>query len=130
MITLFYTGLLTLLVVFLSARVIVLRNKYKVAIGDGGNTDLQLAIRAQGNALEYLPLALLLIFMIEAAGLSTLIIQFLCLVLLIGRLVHAYAIPAKNLRLRVAGMMLTFLVLLAAAGIAIGYALPRLGLLL
>ncbi|ALS98595.1 MAPEG family protein [Lacimicrobium alkaliphilum] len=130
MITLFYTGILTLLVVFLSARVIVLRNKHKVAIGDGGNTDLQLAIRAQGNALEYLPLALLLIFMIEAAGLYSLIIQFLCLVLLIGRLIHAYAIPAKNLRLRVVGMMLTFLVLLAAAGIAIGYALPRLGLLL
>lgn len=130
MITLFYTGLLTLLVVFLSVRVIVLRNKHKVAIGDGGNTDLQLAIRAQGNALEYLPLALLLIFLIEAAGLSSLIIQFLCLTLLTGRLIHAYAIPAKNLKLRVAGMMLTFLVLLAAAGIAVGYALPRLGLLL
>lgn len=130
MITLFYTGVLTLLVVLLSVRVIVLRNRHKVAVGDGGNTDLQLAIRAQGNALEYLPLALLLIFMIEAAGLSPIIIQLLCLALLIGRLIHAYAIPAKNLRLRAAGMMLTFLVLLAAAGIAIGYALPRLGLLL
>lgn len=129
MITLFYTGLFTLLVVFLSARVIVLRNKHKIAIGDGDNTELQLAVRAQGNALEYLPLALLLIFMIEAAGLSSVIIQVLCLVLLIGRLLHAYAIPAKNLRLRVVGMMLTFVVLLATAGIAMGYALPRLGLL-
>ncbi|WP_088328753.1 MAPEG family protein [Lacimicrobium sp. SS2-24] len=127
MITLFYTGILSLLVAFLSARVIVLRNQHKVAIGDGNNPQLQLAIRAQGNALEYLPLALLMIFMLEALGLSAGVIHGLCLLLLGGRVVHAYAIVAGNMRLRVLGMLFTFMVLLAGAGIAIGFTLPRLG---
>jgi len=54
--------------VVISARVSVLRAKFKVMFGDGGQEPLMRAIRAQGNFTEYVPLALLLIIMVEWAG--------------------------------------------------------------
>ncbi|GGO70051.1 MAPEG family protein [Bowmanella pacifica] len=126
MISLFYTGWLLLLVLWLSIQVIRLRRLHQIAIGDGGYQDLQLAIRAHANALEYLPLALLLIFMLEQQQLSPWFIHAMGLTLLVGRIVHATAIPRRNLRLRVMGMAMTFLVLLAGAILAITLALSRL----
>ncbi|GAB3033672.1 MAPEG family protein [Bowmanella dokdonensis] len=128
MVTLFYAGLLTLLVVALSARVIVLRNRHRVAIGDGGNQELQLAIRAHGNTLEYIPLALVLMLMLESVNIGDSLLHGLGLLLLAGRLIHAYSIPARNLKLRVTGMILTFLMLLVSAGIGLGLAVTRLSL--
>ena len=125
MITLFYAGWLVLLVVTLSVKVIRLRRQHQVAIGDDGHKDLQLAIRAHGNALEYLPLALLMLFMLEQANLAFWLIHGLGGVLLIGRLIHAYAIPSRNLKLRVLGMAMTFAMLLAGAGMGIGLAIGR-----
>lgn len=126
MISLFYTGWLLLLVLWLSIQVIRLRRLHQIAIGDGGHQDLQLAIRAHANALEYLPLALLLIFMLEQQQLSPWVIHAMGLILLVGRIAHATAIPMRNLRLRVVGMAMTFLVLLAGAILAITLAISRL----
>ena len=60
-IVLLYAALLGLILVYLSYRVVSYRVKYKVGIGDGGNTKLARAIRVQGNFVEYVPIALLLI---------------------------------------------------------------------
>jgi len=60
-ITALYAGVLGILLVVISARVSVLRGKFKVMFGDGGQDALMRAIRAQGNFTEYVPLALLLI---------------------------------------------------------------------
>src|SRR5256885_16360168 len=67
-ITALYAGVLGILLVVISARVSVLRAKFKVMFGDGGKEPLMRAIRAQGNFTEYVPLALLLIGMVEWAG--------------------------------------------------------------
>ncbi|MGZ9080482.1 MAG: MAPEG family protein, partial [Burkholderiales bacterium] len=54
-----YAALLGLWLLVLSLRVVQQRRAARVSLGDGGNTALQRAIRAQGNFVEYVPLALL-----------------------------------------------------------------------
>jgi uncharacterized membrane protein YecN with MAPEG domain len=56
-----YAALLALLVVLLALVVVGLRRTLRVGIGDGGNRDLARAIRVHGNAIESIPLFLLLL---------------------------------------------------------------------
>jgi len=65
-----YAGLLGLLLVFLAARVSLLRSKLNVGIGHGSDPALARAIRVHGNAVEWvLPmLVLLLVAEIDGAG--------------------------------------------------------------
>jgi drug/metabolite transporter (DMT)-like permease len=62
-VTALYAGLLGLLVLILSYRVSRLRLTYRVGTGDGGHDDLGRAIRVQGNAMEYVPLGLVLLLL-------------------------------------------------------------------
>lgn len=68
MISSFYAAILALLIVWLSLRVIKLRRIKKVRLGDGGEPELQVAIRAQGNATEYVPISLILLVLLELSG--------------------------------------------------------------
>ena len=61
MITLLYAGLCTLLVVFLAVRVAMWRFRHKIGIGDGGDRELLKRVRAHANAIENMPLALILL---------------------------------------------------------------------
>src|SRR5438552_15823356 len=92
-ITALYAGVLGILLVVISARVSVLRAKFKVMFGDGGQEALTRAIRAQGNCTEYVPLALLLIVMVEWAGTKPWVLQSLAGGLLAPRLVHFRGLP-------------------------------------
>lgn len=60
-----YAALLGLLLLGLSLVVVRLRRKHRVPTGDGGHADLARAIRVQANFVEYVPLTLLLLFMLE-----------------------------------------------------------------
>ena len=51
----FWTALLLILMVVLSALVVRQRRTHRVGLGDGGQATLQLASRAFGNAAEYIP---------------------------------------------------------------------------
>lgn len=116
-ITPLYAALLALLFVGLSYRVTQLRRSAQVGLGDGGDKLLRRAIRVQGNFAEYVPFALLLLAMAELNGLGALWLHTLGAVLLLGRAVHAVGVsqPSEDLRLRIAGMLATFAVLVAAA---------------
>src|SRR3546814_19171911 len=56
-----YVALSALLVLALAVQVVILRRGKRIGLGDGGDTRLACAIRAHANALENLPLALLLL---------------------------------------------------------------------
>jgi uncharacterized membrane protein YecN with MAPEG domain len=58
-------GLLGILLLFLSGYVILGRVKFKIDLGDGGNEQMRQRIRAQANFTEYVPLALLLLILVE-----------------------------------------------------------------
>ncbi|RDL45363.1 glutathione metabolism protein [Marinomonas piezotolerans] len=117
MITPIYAALLALLYVFLSARIIKLRVKYQVGIGDGDHPLLQRAIRVQANFGEYVPFALLLLWMYESMNGAPMLVLILGALLCVGRLLHAYGVSQKNetLTFRQAGMVITFSVMLISA---------------
>jgi hypothetical protein len=115
MITSIYASLLALLIVRLSVAVIKLRRKNRVSVGDGGNEELQLAIRAHSNAVEYIPIALMLLLMLELNGAPKILIHVLGVTLLIGRIFHAMGLPAKDLKRRVLGMQITIYLLIGLA---------------
>lgn len=108
-----YVGLCALIFVILSARVIRGRGRSSVNLGHGGHADLETAIRVHGNFAEYVPLALLVIVLVEAAGFSRYWVHALGVALIVGRLAHAYGLSAAKQpsRGRIVGMTLTFAVL-------------------
>lgn len=112
-----YAALLALLFLALSVRIVRLRRRLRVAVGDGGDPGLLRAIRAHGNFAEYVPLTVLLLALAESQGNPPLLLHALGLALLVGRIAHAWGISrtAEELRYRVFGMAATFTALLGAA---------------
>ena len=107
-----YSAVLALMYIALSARVIQIRRSAKVAIGTRGNVRLERATRVHANFAEYVPFALLLAAFVEMQSRPAWLIHLLCLVLLVGRVIHAYGVSQEheNYRLRTAGMATTFAV--------------------
>jgi uncharacterized membrane protein YecN with MAPEG domain len=105
-----YAAILGLGFVGLSFLTLRLRRKNKIALGDGGNTTLLRAIRVHSNFAEYVPMALILIYMTELIGASVYLIHFLGVSLLIGRASHAWGVSQENedFKFRVFGMIATF----------------------
>ena len=118
-ITAVYAAISALLVVALSFRVIRLRLSTRTGIGDGGHQDLARRIRAHANAVEYLPLALLLLLLVEWNQTLPLIVHGFGIVLVLGRLLHAVGLSrsAGASPARFIGMLLTLLCLLGMAAL-------------
>lgn len=112
-----YAGLLGLMLVVLSWRIMHMRGKLEVMAGDGGEKNLNVAIRIQGNFIEYVPMALLLIFVNEALGWNPVAIHALGVALICARLAHVHGMSQKNAagRGRKFGARLTFIVITAAS---------------
>lgn len=123
-ITSLYAGLAALLLVALSLRVIRARYATRIEIGDGGDPGLTRRIRAQANFVEYVPLALVVIALAEAGGTPAWLLHALGAGLLLGRVAHAIGFVAKAGPGvgRGAGMLLTYLVLVAGGLILIARA--------
>lgn len=112
-----YAALLTFLFVALSVRTLRLRRRLGIGLGDGDNEQILRAMRAHANFAEYVPLCLVLLFMLEALGAASAMLHTLGASLLIGRLAHAFGVSRspENYRYRVFGMSVTFVALLGAA---------------
>ena len=127
MLSSFYAGLLALLMVWLSLQVIKLRRAKKVRLGDGGEPELQAAIRAQGNAAEYIPISLILLILLEFNHAPVELLHIAGIALLMGRILHAKALLTDNLDYRKLGMQLTLYTIIGFAVTNIGYALYAIG---
>jgi len=66
-ITALYAAMSGLLVVILMLVVIRLRRSLRIGLGDGGNRDLQRAIRVHGNAIESVPIFLVMLELMAAS---------------------------------------------------------------
>lgn len=113
----FYAGILALVYVLLSFRIIGLRRKFKVGIGHGKQNELHRAIRVHGNFSEYVPLALFLLLLLELNQTQSWIMHVLGFSLLVGRLFHAFGLAksAGTSFPRLLGGLLTYLMILVAA---------------
>ena len=119
-----WTGLSLLFVLFLSLRVSTGRRRLKVSVGDGGQPELTATTRAFGNAIEYMPLALVALALV-AVFYSATIVHALGGAFLLGRVLHAWGMtqekqPAVG---RLLGMLLTYVSFLGMAGLLIFAAL-------
>ena len=112
-----YAALLALLFVGLSVRTLRLRRRLRIAIGDAVNVAMLRAMRVHSNFAEYVPLSLVLLYLVEESGATPLFIHVLGTSLLFGRVVHAFGVSQveENFRFRVLGMALTLAPLVAAA---------------
>ena len=123
-ITGFYLSILLLLYVVLGLQVSRLRQGNRVVFGDGDNIKLRSAIRAHANFAEYVPIIVLMVALLEISGLSALRVHLLMGTLLVARLVHPLGmyVGPRTMQFqicRVGGILLTLLVLLAAAILAL-----------
>ncbi len=124
MITPIYAALLGLILLVLSVQTIRLRRRFQVAVGAGGEPLLERAMRVHANFCEYVPIAVVLLFFFERLVGAGWWVHVLGIFLLTGRILHAYGVRRvdEDLRLRITGMSLTFVVLLAtSAGILGSY---------
>lgn len=112
MICALYAVIAALLLIKLSVDVVRLRMQYRVAYGDGGFSELQSAIRIHANSVEYIPIGLLLLLFMEMNGALTWMIHVCGILLLSGRIMHAYGYHHRVLRWRRSGMSATWISLL------------------
>ncbi|KII76317.1 MAPEG family protein [Vibrio renipiscarius] len=113
MITALYAALLTLLMMWLAVQVIKQRKHHQVAHGDGQIEALEVARSAHGNAVDCIPMTVILLALLEFNGANVLLIHGLGVVFLVGRVVHARAILSQDFKGRVMGMKLTFATMFA-----------------
>lgn len=116
-ITALYAALLGLLFCALTVRVVCLRIRLKATLGHAGDARLRRAVRVHGNFAEHVPLALLLLLLLELAGASPWLLHGGGGLLLLARAAHAYGVSQLQERLgwRLAGMVGTFTVLSCGA---------------
>lgn len=82
-------ALLMLMHVVLIFRVIGQRGKHEINIGDGGNAEMQQAMRVQGNFVENAPIFLVGLALIELISGSTIWVAVLGGIFIVSRLLHA-----------------------------------------
>ncbi|NQV98876.1 MAG: MAPEG family protein [Rhodospirillales bacterium] len=118
-----YAGILALMYVVLSLRVISLRRAEKIGIGDGGHAELIRRQRVHGNFAEYVPLVLVLMTLAELQEVPDAVVHLIGGLLLSGRLLHAWALGQEpgHLKARVLGMILTFAALIAGGLSNLGF---------
>ena len=110
-----YAALSGLFLAWLALQAIKARRANKIKLGDGGNFELQSAIRAHGNFAEYMPITLILLFLLEYNSAPTLVIHAVGATFLVGRWIHAQGLLKDNLRKRVTGMGFTLNILIGLA---------------
>jgi len=108
-ITALYASLLAFVYIKLSTNVIKLRRIHKVSLGHKNHKDLEQAIRAQANFIEYVPFGLILLSCLEINKIHSLIVFILGGLLFVGRFLHAksFTIPGIDKIKRVQGMKCT-----------------------
>ncbi|PCH94895.1 MAG: glutathione S-transferase [Rhodobacteraceae bacterium] len=85
-----YTGLLGLIFTWQLVNISKVRMKEGVFMGDKGNVRVIRAMRGQANFVENVPLILIMLMIMAAAGTPILLIHALGVVLVIGRFLHGY----------------------------------------
>ena len=91
-----YIALLALLMLALAVLVVKKRIRFKVIFGDEGQESLLLAIRAHANAVEYIPIGLLLLICLENTWHLPWLTHLMGSALLLGRVLHAIGLSQQS----------------------------------
>jgi uncharacterized membrane protein YecN with MAPEG domain len=116
-VTSLYAALATLLVIGLALLVVDQRRRSAVGLGDGGDRRLLQRIRVHANAVENLPLGLVLLLLLELLGTAPMWLHAFGAMLLLARVLHAWGFLRRSGPSfgRMVGTVLTWLTMLAMA---------------
>lgn len=121
-VTALYGAMSALLNVALAANVSRVRAARKVFLGDGGDELVTRAVRAHANNAEYVPLAIVLLLILELSGGPSLMLHIIGGVLVTARVIHAAGMLSASLvKGRVLGILLTWATIAALAVLDIYY---------
>lgn len=95
-ITMITAGILGLLLLVLGIRIVQFRMQKRISLGDGDNPELLTRIRAHGNAAEWIPIGLFLLFLAEQYLGSTWPVMALAALLVAGRLLHPFGLANRD----------------------------------
>jgi uncharacterized membrane protein YecN with MAPEG domain len=121
-----WAGLHIVLLLVLSVLVVRQRQTHKIALGDEGVPELAQAIRAFGNASEYIPAALVGLTVLAVAGAPPFAIHVVGVVLFAGRVIHAVGLSMSGGASipRGIGIVLTWLAYVVLGVALLFYAIP------
>lgn len=91
-----YAALLTLLILALGYYITRLRGSEGVSLGTGKSTKLEQTVRAHANAVENVPLALLLLLIFELQGAPSWTLHAAGALLVLARILHAKGLMAAR----------------------------------
>ncbi len=113
-----YAAVLTVLYLVLILRVVVERRRHRFAYGDNGSPRVHAKIRAAANWSETVPIALILMLLVETQGIWCWGLHGAGILLVAGRLLHGVSMSfaPRQIKLRMYGMLLT---LIAMAGLSV-----------
>lgn len=120
-ITALYAGILAIYGIWLSSRAGLMRGKTGISILHGDNMELAEKIRRHQNFTEYVPIALILIGVLELNGASPVFLHILGGALVVARVAHAKGLYHDNIShpLRAVGAGGTALITVVAGVAAI-----------
>jgi len=110
-------GLFGIAHVIFTIRVGNYRRSNQISLGDGGDKRLQKLARGQGNFTENVPIALIIIALLEANGAGSQTVYAMGLSMLAARIVHYFTITTRALPFvfRPISMVVTLLVILTGS---------------
>lgn len=119
-----YAAINGLILLFLAINVVRQRVLTRTDIGDGGKDVMIQVQRAHGNAAEYVPIVLILLYLLVQLGAAMWMLHTVGGLLTVGRIVHVVGLYETTGRSvgRFVGTNMTWLALLTAAIGSIYYA--------
>lgn len=118
--TMFISALLVLMKLVLGIRVTSYRVKHDIMWGDASDGQMERRIRAHANHSEWVPATVIILALIEMAGVAPIIVGVLGAATIVGRGLHALGLMgnAESFN-RATGITINWIVLLLAAIIGI-----------
>ena len=113
-VTALYTAILVLIMVFLAYKTSSRRMEAKISLGTGNDDVMECRSRAFGNFVEFVPMMIILMAIIEIQGQQAVYVHILGITTVIARIFHAMGITGflKAVNGRFIGSLLTYLMLM------------------
>lgn len=123
-VTLVMTAAAAFINFWLAVRIVAVRRRAGVSLGDGGDALLGRRMRAQLNFVENTPFVLLLILALELSTAASGVLALVGLIYMVGRVLHGVGMDAQTGGWpRMAGTVITLTVLMGLAiwAVLVGY---------
>lgn len=115
-ITALYGALNAIFNIFLANNVSTARRTKKVSLGEGSDPAMLVAIRAHANNAEFVPLAIVIMLLLEMCGADRALLHIYGGMLLAARVAHWVGMPRKAPNpFRFSGIALTWTLIVAGA---------------